>query len=87
MAEFSWKREELPKELPGEVAESEARILTSRMKQSRSPEDLIDILDRTVDRPFFNKIHASAACTQLAALKQRLQCSDWDGPYSNALIR
>eukprot|EP00438_Fugacium_kawagutii_P028083 Skav223932 [mRNA] locus=scaffold2593:499835:501250:+ [translate_table: standard] len=78
---FSRKREDFPKELPGENPVLEARILTSRIKQTRSPEELIDILDEAaVDSPFFNCIHASAAYTRLAALKKRLSPTDWDNP-------
>ena len=77
---FSRKRQQTRGELDAD-GKAEARRLTSSIKRVLSAEKLIEVMDGAVDEPIFNFIHASAAYTQLAKLKQkrRLQRRDWDG--------
>lgn len=58
-----------------------AKKLRSRMKKASSAE-LIDILDKALDDPTFDFLHASVAYGSLARTKKEsgLQPSDWDGP-------
>ena len=50
--------------------DSEGRILTSKIKSAKSAKKVLAILDKTMNQPFFNKFHASAAYTSLTAMKR-----------------
>eukprot|EP00435_Cladocopium_sp_Y103_P047122 s243_g13.t1 len=78
---FSRKRQQTPGQRD-EDGKAEARRLTSNIKKMHSVEKLIEILDKAVDSPIFNCIHASAAYTQLERLNRgrNLQQKDWDSP-------
>ena len=64
----------------------EVKRLTSRMKKAPSAKELVKVLDAAMDGLYFDFIHASAAYTQLVALKRRqcLEQTDWKSP---ALLR
>ncbi|CAK9057201.1 Uncharacterized protein SCF082_LOCUS30722 [Durusdinium trenchii] len=51
--------------------ESEARILTSRIKEAPAAAELLGILDEAVEVPYFNHIHASAAYHSLATFHRK----------------
>lgn len=51
--------------------DSEGRILTSKIKSAKSAKKVLAILDKTMNQPFFNKFHASAAYTSLTAMKRK----------------
>ena len=63
------------------------RILTSKIKKAETVAALLGVLDSAVDSPIFNHIHASAACTSLAAFNQKgmLQAVDATSPVIQRL--
>ena len=64
-----------------------ARLLTSNIKQAKSATELLDLLDKKVDDPIFNKIHASAAFRNLVTWKRKggLTPSDKASPVLRSL--
>ena len=50
------------------------RILTSKIKTAETATELLGVLDGAVESQTFNDIHASAACTSLAAFNRRANC-------------
>ena len=65
------------------------RILTSKIKKAETASELLSVLDSAVDSPIFNHIHASAACTSLAAFKakRKLQAVDTTSPVIQRLVK
>ena len=63
------------------------RILTSKIKKAETAAELLGVLDAAVDSSMFNHIHASAACTSLAAFNQKgkLQAVDAKSPVFQRL--
>ena len=66
---------------------NDPRILTSKMKKAETAAELLRVLDGAVDGETFNHIHASAACTSLAAFngKGKLQAADAKSPVIQRL--
>ena len=64
-----------------------ARIWTSRIKKAETAAELLRVLDGAVDGEIFDHIHASAACTSLAAFngKGELQAADAKNPVIQKL--
>lgn len=62
--------------------ETEAKILTSRMKQAESATNFLFVLEEAVDSKVFNDFHASVAYHSLATWKRRgeLEASDKQNP-------
>ena len=62
-------------------------VLTSRIKKAETAAELLGVLDPAVDSSIFNHIHASAACTSLAAFngKGKLQEVDAKSPVIQRL--
>ena len=60
---------------------NDPRILTSKIKKAETAAELLRVLDGAVDGEIFNHIHASAACTSLAALNGKgVQAADAKNP-------
>ena len=63
------------------------RALTSKIREAETVAELLNLLDGAVDSSIFNHIHASTACTSLAAFhaKERLCRSDAKNPVIERL--
>ena len=63
------------------------RVLTSTIKKAETAAELLGVLDGVVESSIFNHIHASAACTSLAAFngKGKLQAADAKSPVIQRL--
>ena len=60
---------------------NDPRILTSKIKKAETATELLRVLDGAVDGEIFNHIHASAACTSLAAFNGKgVQAADAKNP-------
>ena len=71
----------------GKSKANDPRILTSTIKKAETAAELLRVLDGAVDGEIFNHIHASAACTSLAAFNGngKLQAADAKSPVIRRL--
>ena len=70
--------------VPREEMERDPRILTNKIKQAKSVDKLLKVLDHAVDRDIFNEIHASAAHHGLAT-RDKLSQKQAESPVLSRL--
>ena len=62
------------------------RMMTSKIKNSLTASELLDFVDRVVDKPIFNYIHVAAAYTNLGNLQKKRGLTPGE-VQSNVLVR